>query len=72
MAQSDSTNNMQERSKSGCTIGRSIARKRIDDRDSNWADLILVMEHKHKQSIAKQYRYLNLPTIIVQDIPNDY
>ena len=35
-------------------------------------DLILVMEYKHKQAIAKQYRHLDLPDIIVLDIPDEY
>ena len=30
------------------------------------------MENKHKKAIANQYRYLDLPQIIVLDIPDDY
>lgn len=48
------------------------ARRRISERDLNWADLILVMENKHKKAIANQYRYLDIPPIIVLDIPDDY
>ena len=50
----------------------SGARKRISEPDLNWADLILVMENKHKKEIVSQYRYLNLPKIMVLDIPDDY
>ena len=50
----------------------SSARKRIAERDLLWADLILVMENKHKKAIVQQYRHLNLPNIIVLDIPDDY
>ena len=50
----------------------SSARKKITERDLLWADLVLVMEHKHKRAIAKQYRYLDLPEIFVLDIPDDY
>ena len=50
----------------------SSARKKISKQDLIWADLVLVMEHKHKQAIANRYRHLNLPEIIVLDIPDDY
>ena len=50
----------------------SSARRRISEKDLDWADLILVMENKHKKAIANQYRYLDLPPIIVLDIPDDY
>ncbi|MEL6579527.1 MAG: phosphotyrosine protein phosphatase [Cyanobacteria bacterium J06621_12] len=30
------------------------------------------MENKHKKAIAKQYRQLDLPNILVLDIPDDY
>ena len=50
----------------------SSARRRISEKDLDWADLILVMENKHKKAIANQYRYLDLPLIIVLDIPDDY
>ncbi len=30
------------------------------------------MENKHKKEIVSQYRYLNLPKIMVLDIPDDY
>ena len=50
----------------------SSARKRISEKDLDWADLILVMENKHKKAIASQYQYLDLPPIIVLDIPDDY
>lgn len=50
----------------------SSARKQISEKDLQWADLILVMENKHKKAIANQYRYLDLPPIIVLDIPDDY
>jgi len=50
----------------------SSARKKMTDRDLIWADLILVMEHKHKEAIGDRFRNLNLPEIIVLDIPDDY
>ncbi|VEP15445.1 conserved hypothetical protein [Hyella patelloides LEGE 07179] len=46
--------------------------KRISEKNINWADLILVMENKHKKRIISEYNYLELPQIIVLDIPDDY
>lgn len=50
----------------------SSARKRIAEKDLNWADLVLVMEHKNQKIIYSRYSYLDLPAIIVLDIPDDY
>ena len=50
----------------------SSARKRISESDILCADVILVMENKHKNIITSQYKYLNLPSMIVLDIPDDY
>jgi predicted protein tyrosine phosphatase len=50
----------------------SSARKQISEKDLNWADLILVMEHKHRKMINSKYRHLDLPEILVLDIPDDY
>lgn len=50
----------------------STARKQICEKDIYWADLILVMENKHRKIIMNQYRNLDLPNIIVLDIPDDY
>ena len=49
------------------------ARRRLTVADIRWADLILVMEEKHKSRIQADFRdetrYKNL---IVLDIPDDY
>ena len=50
----------------------SSAKKEISENDFNWADLVLVMENKHKKTICSKYRYLDLPEIIVLNIPDDY
>ena len=50
----------------------SSARKKISEPDISWANLILVMENKHKKFITNKYRHLDLPEIIVLDIPDDY
>jgi len=50
----------------------SSARKKITDRNLIWADLILVMEYKHKRTICDRFHHLDLPEIIVLDIADDY
>ncbi|MEL7075867.1 MAG: phosphotyrosine protein phosphatase [Cyanobacteria bacterium J06648_1] len=50
----------------------SSASKKISSQNICWADLILVMENKHKKAIIRQYLHLELPQIIVLDIPDDY
>ena len=48
------------------------ARKKISEKNRNWADLICVMENKHKKTILSEYSHLNLVPIFVLDIPDDY
>jgi predicted protein tyrosine phosphatase len=48
------------------------AKKKISEQDLIWADLVLVMENKHKKIITSQYQNLDLPSIMVLDIPDDY
>ena len=50
----------------------SSARKQISHKDLSWADLILVMENKHKKIIYSKYDRFELPEIIVLDIPDCY
>ena len=51
----------------------SKARKTISARDIQWADVILVMEHKHKQRIQAEFtRLVQYKPIDVLDIPDDY
>jgi predicted protein tyrosine phosphatase len=44
----------------------------LSQKDLEWADLVLVMEHRHKKRIVETYRALDLPRIIVLDIPDRY
>jgi predicted protein tyrosine phosphatase len=48
------------------------ARKRISEKDINWADLIIVMENEHKKRLISQYNNHKLPQIFVLDIPDEY
>ena len=50
----------------------SSARKQISQANIDWADLILVMESQHKKRIIRDRNYLDLPEIIVLDIPDEY
>ena len=51
----------------------SHARHTINNRDSAWADLILVMEEKHKKQLAMQCsRQLQHKQVVVLVIPDDY
>lgn len=46
--------------------------RKITETDIIWADLILVMEKDHQQKIKKIYSHLEIPTIEVLDIPDEY
>ena len=49
------------------------ARKFINVADIRWADIIFVMEYKHKRYLEDQFRHqLHHKTLIVLDIPDDY
>ncbi|MFZ3193598.1 MAG: protein tyrosine phosphatase [Moraxellaceae bacterium] len=51
----------------------SSAKRVISVQDLIWADLICVMEHKHKQRIFAAFpRLIQFKTIVVLDIPDDY
>ena len=49
------------------------ARRRLTLADIRWADLILVMEDKHKSRITADFRdEVNFKALHVLDIPDDY
>ncbi len=51
----------------------SSCRHQINERDLDWADLILVMERTHASQIRDRFRGRpNLPPIKSLDIPDDY
>ncbi|MGO2339555.1 MAG: low molecular weight protein tyrosine phosphatase family protein [Psychrobacter sp.] len=53
-------------------ISRS-ARRLINAADVNWADIIFVMENKHKRYIYEKFRnQIGQKKLIVLDIPDDY
>lgn len=51
---------------------RSAARRRINEKDLAWADVVYVMEKKHKLWIATRFEELDLPEIEVLDIPDEF
>ena len=55
-----------------CGINRN-ARKRVTKGDVKWADIILVMEQKHKQRLLAEYQCeTRFKEVSVLDIPDDY
>jgi predicted protein tyrosine phosphatase len=40
--------------------------------DIEWADLIFVMEHEHKNALFQKFRNLGIPDVVVLEIPDDY
>jgi predicted protein tyrosine phosphatase len=44
----------------------------ISSSDLLWADLVLVMENKHKNRISVSFRDIHLPPIKSLDIPDEY
>ena len=49
------------------------ANRTVNAKDLQWADLIFVMEYKHKDRLKAEYnRVIQYKKIIVLDIPDDY
>lgn len=49
------------------------ARRTINMKDVRWADLIVVMEHKHQQRVRAEFgSWVRRENIVVLDIPDDY
>ena len=52
----------------------SSARRKLGRSDIEWAEVVVVMETKHKRVIHERFRDSldELPRIVVLDIPDDY
>ena len=49
------------------------AKRRVSYKDIGWADIILVMEQKHKSRLIAEHRQaMSYKTIHVLDIPDEY
>lgn len=46
--------------------------RKISENDLNWADLVFVMETGQRAKVWELFRHLELPTIEVLNIPDDY
>lgn len=46
--------------------------RQIKDRDIDWADLIIVMEDDHRRRIFDTFRQMELPTLEVLHIEDEY
>lgn len=46
--------------------------RKISEKDLDWADFVFVMETEYRARIWKQYRHLELPSIEILDIPDEY
>lgn len=51
---------------------KSDARRRVNEQDLEWADVIFVMEREHKKTIEERFAHLESPPIEVLDIPDDF
>lgn len=50
----------------------SKSERKISENDLNWADLVLVMEKGHRTKLCELFRHLELPSIEILYIPDDY
>ena len=50
----------------------ATSRRQVSAKDIEWADLILVMEQKHKARLQDMFRDLEMPMIESLDIPDEY
>jgi len=46
--------------------------RKISENDLNWANLVFVMETEQRAKIWELYRHLELPTIEILNIPDEY
>ena len=51
---------------------RSEANRRVSENDLHWADIVYVMEREHKLWITTRFEGLELPTIDVLNIPDEF
>jgi predicted protein tyrosine phosphatase len=46
--------------------------RKLNENDLHWAELVLVMETDHRAKIRDLYRHIDLPTIEMLHIPDEY
>ena len=50
---------------------RTGAKRKISEGDLAWADVVFVMEREHKKWLQEHFREIELPAIVILDIPDD-
>ena len=48
------------------------SRRRLARPDLAWADVVMVMEHRHAERIRANFRDLRLPTIVTLEIEDEF
>lgn len=48
------------------------SRRRVQERDLRWAEVVLVMEDKYGDRLEARFKHLDLPTMMSLEIPDDY
>jgi predicted protein tyrosine phosphatase len=51
---------------------RTDASRRVSDGDLKWAEIVFVMEKEHRSALKKRFEGIELPSIEVLDIPDEY
>jgi predicted protein tyrosine phosphatase len=51
---------------------RPEAKRRVSEKDLQWADIVFAMEREHKRRLLQQFQGHDLPPIEVLHIPDDY
>lgn len=75
MAQPNCREGLLEDSKDRRPLRRNSpkSRRQVSQADVVWADVIFLMEHKHKSRLAAEFnRAMQYKTVHVLDIPDDY
>ncbi len=49
-----------------------VARVRVSDKLVQWADIIFVMEKRHRQRLDEKFDSMSNKQVVVMDIPDDY
>ena len=49
-----------------------VSPHQLNRNDLEWAEVVMMMEYVHKKRIQKTYREMDLPELVVLDIPDEY
>ena len=51
---------------------RTEARRRVSEGDLAWAAIVFVMEREHRTVLRERYSHVELPPVVILDIPDDF